>query len=158
MSKLTLWSNCRVVVATFVATTFIAMVWMPKPLIAQNLPLTSRSIQLLYVGAQDASPRDGFRLKIVQGYPERSAGQQIEVPPQVFTEMCQVLLDAPLGLKSRIVFEALPTGCPSLLMITKSIGPDTFLHLMSLARQPNAAGKYFPSEATYLENMVRNNY
>lgn len=131
---------------------------MPKHLTANDIPSVSSYIELLYVGVQDASPRDGYKLKIVQGHPERSTGESIEVPAQVFTEMCQVLLDAPLSLKSRIVFEALPMGCSSIPATTKSIGPDTFLHLMSLARQPNAAGKYFPSTATYLEDLVRNNY
>lgn len=131
---------------------------MPKHLTAKNIPFVSRDIELLYVGIQDASLRDGYKLKIVQGHPERSNGECIEVPAQVFTEMCQVLLDAPVSLKSSIVFEALPTGCSSIPATTKSIDPNTFLHLMSLARQPNAAGKYFPSTATYLEDLVRNNY
>jgi hypothetical protein len=136
----------------------IALALVLKPLAAQHMSLTPKSIELVHVGPEDASLFPQTKIKIVQGRPERSAGTQIEVPTEAFIEVCQALLRAPLETQPALrygIFDALPIGCPSMQRTARRIGPETFLDLMTLTRQPNAAGKYFPNTAASIEAMVR---
>jgi hypothetical protein len=157
LSKSALWSNLPSAIAIF-AIAFITFALVPKNLIAQNISPTSKSIELLHVGSEDASLFPETKIKIVQGHPEESAGTQIEVPEEAFIEVCQALQRAPHETQQVLrygVFDALPTGCPLMPRTTKRIGPETFLNLMKLTHQPNAAGKYFPNTVATVEAMVR---
>ena len=157
MSKFALRLNLPVAVATKVIA-LIALVLVLKPLTAQHMPPTPKSIELLHVGPEDASLFPQTKIKIVQGRPERSVGIQIEVPVEAFTQVCQALLRTPIETQPALrygTFDALPIGCPSMPRTARRIGPEGFLDLMTLTRQPNAAGKYFPNTAARIEAMVR---
>ncbi len=157
MNKSALWSNFPSAIA-FIAIAFIALALVPKHLTAQHISPAPKFIELLHVGPEDASLFPETKIKIVQGRREESTGTQIEVPAEAFIEVCQALQRAPHETQQVLrygVFDALPTGCPSMTRTTKRIGPETFLNLMKLARQPNAAGKYFPNTVATVEAMVR---